>query len=351
MRVVEKRKIQLVGKSTLTVSLPNAWVKKLDLKKGDFVSIIMENNSSLTILKSSESLEAPKTCLINSDIYQEKESIKRLIIADYVNGFDIIKVISSKRIGNNVIQAIREAESRLIGLNVVEETPSCVTLQCSINLASFPIDVVIRRLYMIFLIMLDGVIQALKDLNLELVEETKQREYEANRMYLLILRLLNEAQKIGISGVEDVLTITIVASALERMADWANKIAEEIEKIEEEGIEVSEKTKNTIENYYKRIRELSEKAIKSIMNNDANLANTLINNFKGGLDTEAYSIIRDIPTSTFEACLLGRVIWNLQRIGEIIVTIAEAAIDKAVRKEFSIIKLPEFNADLKELTI
>ncbi|MBS7656164.1 hypothetical protein KEJ50_06705 [Candidatus Bathyarchaeota archaeon] len=350
---MEKRKIQLVGRSTLTVSLPNSWVKKTGLKKGEVITITPERDGSLRIFKGEASTETQKACVIKADLYQEGESIERLIVAGYINGFDVIKVFSSGRLKSNIIEAIREAEFKLIGLNIVEETSSYVILQCSINPLMFPIDVTLRRLYTLFLIMLEEAIQALKEANLELAEDARRREKEANRIYLLILRLLNEAQKnpsmaqkIGLNDVEDILTMNIIANILERMADWAEKIAEEIEKVEEKGIGVSEKTKNIIEEYAKKIRDLTEKAVKSVINTDANLANSVANSFKKVLEPEAYKIIEEnlYPEMLFEALLLRRIIGNLHRVGEIAVGIAEVAIDRAVREMEQFIESSEQKA-------
>ncbi|MBS7658846.1 MAG: phosphate uptake regulator PhoU [Candidatus Bathyarchaeia archaeon] len=353
---MEKRRIQLVGRSTLTVSLPNSWVKKTGLKKGEIVTIIPERDGSLRIFKGEASVEIQKICIIKADLYQEGESIERLIVAGYINGFDIIKVFSTGRLKNNIIEAVREAEFKLIGLNIVEETESYIMLQCSINPLMFPIDVVLRRLYTLFLIMLDEAIQALKDANIELAEDARRREREANRIYLLILRLLNEAQrnpsiaqKIGLNSVEDILTMNIAANILERMADWAEKIAEEIEEVEKKGIGVSEEKKNIIERYAKKIRELTEGAVKSLMSNDAKLANSVANSFKKVLEPEAYKILEENSYSGafLEAVLLRRIIGNLHRIGEITVGIAEVTIDKSVREMEQFIEKLETKTEKK----
>jgi phosphate uptake regulator len=337
---LEKRKVQLVGRSTLTVSLPTSWVKKTGLKKGDIATIIPERDGSLKILKGEVFTEARKACAIKADLYQEEKTIERLIVASYVNGFDIIKIFSNGRLRSNIVEAIREAEFKLIGVNIVEEGSSYVVVQCSINPLMFPIDVTLRRLYTLFIIMLDEAIQALKEANLELAEDVRKREREANRIYLLILRLLNEAQKnpsiaqkIGLDNVEDILTMNIVANVLERMADWVDKIAEEIVKVEEKGVGISEKTKLLVEGYAKKIRELTEKAIKSVINSDAQLANSVANSFKQVLEPEAYKITEENSHFgvLFECLFLRRIIWSLHRIGEITVGIAEAAIDRSVR--------------------
>jgi phosphate uptake regulator len=94
---MERRRIQLVGRSTLTVSLPANWVKKVGLKKGDLVTIAPERDGSLKILQgSATAARATSNVLaINSDLCREGGLIGRLIVAGYVRGFDVIKVTSS----------------------------------------------------------------------------------------------------------------------------------------------------------------------------------------------------------------------------------------------------------------
>ena len=161
---MEKRKIQLVGQSTLTVSLPTAWVKRVSLKKGDFVTVAQENDGSLRIIEDSKTSDMKSDIYnINSDNYHGKGLIGRIILASYAKGYNKIRINSSKKISSENLQANRNAELKLMGLSIVEETPSSVMLQCSINPINFPVDLVIRRLYILFSMMLDEAIQALMD--------------------------------------------------------------------------------------------------------------------------------------------------------------------------------------------
>ncbi len=338
---MEKRRIQLVGRSTLTVSLPNKWIKDTGLNKGDFLTVVPELDGSLRIIQDSKILEkgATKSCTINSDLCQENNLLERAIVACYIKGFDSIKITSSSRISKENLQAIRDAELKLMGLGIVEETAPTTTLQCSINPAIFPIDLVIRRLYALFSTMCDESIQALITSNAELAKEAQSREREANMMYALILRLLNQAQlsseiskEIGIQKAEDVINMFVVANALERMGDWAYKIADEVSKIEAAGIRMSEKIKASIGNYHKMIKNVCDEAIKSEFAFDIDLANTAINQFRMNLDRKANEIIDDLLHKNIFHGFgeLRQIICALRRIGEISVTISEAAIDRAI---------------------
>ena len=45
MVIIMKRKINAVGTGTLTVSLPNKWAQKYNLKKGDELNVAEEGGS------------------------------------------------------------------------------------------------------------------------------------------------------------------------------------------------------------------------------------------------------------------------------------------------------------------
>ncbi|MEM2479963.1 MAG: AbrB/MazE/SpoVT family DNA-binding domain-containing protein, partial [Candidatus Bathyarchaeia archaeon] len=49
---MESRKLQKVGRSTITVSLPNKWIKENGIKPGDLVFILPEKDGTLKIVPS-----------------------------------------------------------------------------------------------------------------------------------------------------------------------------------------------------------------------------------------------------------------------------------------------------------
>jgi phosphate uptake regulator len=339
---MEKRRIMRLGKSSLTVSLPLNWIQKTGLKKGDHLVIATEKDGSLRIMPDVmvSQMETPKSCTINTDLCNAKDLLLRMIVASYIKGYDIINIASSKRIGKDNIEAIRNAELSLMGLSIVEETSSRMTLQCSINASMFPIDLAIRRLYSLFLTMGDEAIDALTNSNLELAKEAQRREREANMMYALILRLLNQAQSnykiakmIGID-VNDIMNMLVVANTLERNADWAFRIAENVGQIENSGVTINGETIKRITEYYEKIKKICDEAMKSQFTYDIRLANNAINHFKDVLDAEAYEIIEKLSLGKIYYGFgeLRQIILILRRIGEITISIAESTIDKALEK-------------------
>ncbi len=191
--------------------------------------------------------------------------------------------------------------------------------------------------------MCDEAIQALMTTNIELAEEAQRRELQANRIYALILRLLNQSQinpetsqKIGLHDVRNILNICVIVNALERMADWAFKIAKDVIKIETAGVNINDEVKARIEEYNKKIKDVCDKAVKSVIVSDTKLANVAINNFEENLDEEAYNIIDQLRVENIQHGFgeLRQIVMAIHRIGENAVTLAVTAINAiAIEKE------------------
>ncbi|MEM4605645.1 MAG: hypothetical protein QW103_01240 [Candidatus Pacearchaeota archaeon] len=64
----EYRKVQLVGRRTHTISLPNNWVLKNNIKKNSFLRII-ERGNDLIITKKFLKKEEIKEIFVNNLIY------------------------------------------------------------------------------------------------------------------------------------------------------------------------------------------------------------------------------------------------------------------------------------------
>ena len=101
-----KRKVNLVGPNTLTVSLPSSWVKKYNISKGDTLDVF-EEGQNLVIGNSNESKKIEKNFRIAiKDLFQSEPNFyskKHLFKMDpsyidayldglYIYGFDSIEI-------------------------------------------------------------------------------------------------------------------------------------------------------------------------------------------------------------------------------------------------------------------
>src|SRR5256886_14725018 len=95
LKQVELRKLQMTGGASYTVSLTKDWVKEQGLKVGDVVAVMPRSDSSLTLVpheqipsgqsKGAEVVVAPQK-------EQDKEQILRTVLAQYLAGYDVIKI-------------------------------------------------------------------------------------------------------------------------------------------------------------------------------------------------------------------------------------------------------------------
>ena len=128
---MEPRKVQKVGYSTLSVSLPMNWTKKMEIKKGDLVFLSEENDGALRLTVEPGKTENNTVYMVNVDNCDNAEVLARVIVGNYVLGRNVIKVYSNRRLMREQIESIRGVTQRLLGIGIIEESERHLILQCS----------------------------------------------------------------------------------------------------------------------------------------------------------------------------------------------------------------------------
>ena len=109
----ETRKLQRIG-NTLYVSIPKSWTKTMNLKQRDKVKLISQPDNSLCICPDNIK-ENPREIVLKIKDKTSKQSLKRELIAAYVDGFDLIKLKAEKRITDEQQINIRIIVNHLFG--------------------------------------------------------------------------------------------------------------------------------------------------------------------------------------------------------------------------------------------
>jgi len=127
---MEGRKLQKVGYSTFTISLPVEWIKQNGLKKGDVIVCNYEKDGSLKLMPISmvRLKKESNHAVINMDLCESPKLLERVIVGCYVTGFQTITVFSQNRIYGEWLSTIRNITFKLIGLSIMEENPHRITL-------------------------------------------------------------------------------------------------------------------------------------------------------------------------------------------------------------------------------
>lgn len=332
---MESRKVQKVGYSTITVSLPTEWVKQNNINAGDLIFIVPERDGSLRIVPSElAQREEADEYIINADACDEQGMLERIIVGSYILGRDVIRVTSSNRIGKEHTDEIRRIVRKLIGLGILEETPKEILLQCSVDPSKFKLDMLIRRLSLIASTILTEAVQALTENNTALAKEAINREDEADTIFYLAVRLLLSAQRkpefakeIGVTDMLLIPAARLMLQYLELIADYSEEIARDV-------LELEVYRKKIPVGSIERIGELRDlaqtiflKAVDCVFTRDLKVANGLLE-MKDVLEIESNRFMREAP----EIPYLRAIVSTLNRIADKGATIADLAINRALEE-------------------
>jgi phosphate uptake regulator len=336
---VEPRKVQKVGYSTLSVSLPMNWAKKTGLKKGDLVFISEESDGSLRLTAEPSKPEEFPVYEVNVDNCDNTKVLERVIVGNYVLGRSLIKVESDRRLMREQIESIRGVTQRLLGIGIIEESDRHLLLQCSIDPKNFPLETVIRRLFVITSIMFKETLDSLMEGDLELAKDAITREYEADTIYWLLARLLASAQQsrpvsegIGITDPIDIVQHSIIAWYLEMIGDRVNDIAANT-------IELQQIRKDSDDELIEWLAQIGmiaftmfDKAVKSVFDSNIVVASDAVDLYEAVENEESNLLKRFTNGSSLDVnAYVSEIAWDFKIIAEHSSAIAEIAIDNVLK--------------------
>jgi len=339
---VELRKLQMTGGASYTVSLPKNWVKEQGLKVGDVVAVMPRSDSSLTLIPH-EKIPAGKNrgaeVTVSPPKEQDREQILRTILAQYLAGYDIIRVRFPATARPDLRTYLREAARKMfVGSEIIEESKYELIVQCLSSYGDLPAPKVISRMSLIAKLMLRDAVDSLKGRDPALAEEIIRRDEEVDRFYLFIIRQLTMAVlnrslilEIGLADPRDCLVYRVVSKSLERIADHATVIAKMSASIEnplpprlvDEISKASDITINVLED-----------ALKALAKSDGTLANNSIVSAKG-VEREAENVMDKLfsfKLSQKSIVAVRLALESLKRISEYSEDVAEMAINLTARR-------------------
>jgi phosphate uptake regulator len=148
-----KRKVNRVGKNTLTVSLPSVWVKNLEIKQGDDLYVTEESRK---LILSQDNLGRRKKVANISLEDINKHMLSRHLHEFYRQGIEEISIRFSrdkiKDYKNNkdvdVLKCVKGLVDRFIGMEIVSHTKDKIVLQSLMSAEEFQkLPVVQKRIY------------------------------------------------------------------------------------------------------------------------------------------------------------------------------------------------------------
>ncbi|WP_255150327.1 phosphate uptake regulator PhoU [Halorarius halobius] len=337
---METRKVQRLGPSTLAMTLPAEWAKAQDVEKGDEVSLRIGGKGTLTVMPESVQQEESEAVIHADEL--ESDAVERAILAQYVLGRRVIQVEVEEggTLDSQTINAVYNAETQLMGLGVIEETPERIAIRCSVDPEDFTLDNLLERLESTGSTMRNEAVKALAHGNPDLAQRALNRERQANKIFVLLLRLIftayqnpNLARAVGLDSGFPLIGYRSIAKNLELTADNAEDIAEIVLETEGHTLSVDDATMRRIREFTDSVNEVTEKGVRSAVERDYDLAIETRRLFRE-IDDRQTDILMDLPEMSNEDLLRVReVLVALQQTAQYAVRNAEIATNLALNED------------------
>jgi phosphate uptake regulator len=358
--MVEIRKVQQVGYSTLVVSLPKEWAKEFGLKQGDVVSFVREDDGSLRLYPGiAEGEKSVIKCAVDADQCKEKGMLARVITGSYILGHDTIEIVSKRELTAEQLEEIISTIQKLNGIGIVEQSLRHVTVQCFVDPTKFPFDKLIRRLYVITSSMQAMALKALKESSVDLAKKAIKMEEEVDRIYWLAVRQLvvaardrEMAKKIGIERPERIAGNRVVLKALEKIGDLAEAMAKEVLTVVENGYKADADLERKITEFGDVVQNIFDNAMKALFLSDIKLANKVMWMVELAIQQEK-ALLEEMTLKDLDAVCAGEglgpcaiiillsvrgIAWSLGHIARFCGTIAEIAINRTLEGSTALVK-------------
>ncbi len=336
---MDTRKIQQLGPSTLAMTLPADWASEHEVVKGDEVTLRRGSKGTLMVMSNSASGEESEATLHADPL--SAEALERAIVAQYVLGRRIIHVVEEEApLSNHKINAVYQAENQLMGLGVIEETPERIAIRCSVDSEDFKLENLLERLENTGRTMRDESIRALARGDPDLAERALNRERQANKIFVLLLRLIftafqnpNRARAVGLTSGFPLVGYRSIAKNLELTADNAEDIAETVLNTDGHSLSIDDGTMRQIREFTDDVDDITGLAVQAAVEREYDLTIEVREKYHAIRDRER-EILEDLPEVPNEDLLEVReVLVGLQQTAQFAMRNAEIAANLALNQD------------------
>ncbi|MBD3191546.1 MAG: hypothetical protein GF308_12930 [Candidatus Heimdallarchaeota archaeon] len=328
-----KRKVQLTGRSTYTLSLPRDWIDRLKIEQGDELSILELEDGNLLISKEELTVSREKEVVIDLDEIEDEDLLEKIIISKYLAGYSKTTIRSNKEIPSRISKIVSSIVNNLIGSEIISEGLNHIEIRDLAIHGEFPIDKAVRRAHLIARNMQKIAIESFINSDSDNVSDVFEREDSVDRLYFLIRREITSAlenptilKELNMNS-REVLYVYPVAKSLEKIADHSESIAQAC--LDLQGKKVDKKIGEYLLNYSKEAMEIHTQAILSFLGKRRDLAVKALNVFDAlNQKLEDGTLNRERVSDIDVEIQIQFVERNLDRICGYGMDIAEMAIDR-----------------------
>ncbi len=339
----ETRKLQITGGSTYILSLPKKWILRNQLRKGSSLSLREEEDGSLSITASPlVKHEKPDEAFIRVASNDNSSAVIRKAVSAYLVGYDVLHIEAqdqqelSSRLRNELMTFARRF---LVGTEIVTDTTAELVLQVLLSYPELTVQSALRRMSIITLSMHKDAIAALKKLDYQAAKVVIDTDTEVDRFNLYIIRLLKSAisdpriiKEIGLDNARDCLGYRLITKSVERTADHATSIAENVlilrKRLSEEALEKIERMSSIAVTMF-------EEAMESLFRGNFNMAEGVVEKIKEVKKIEKDTLAARHEAGVDEIASLRLMIESIKRTAEYAADIAEIVLNLNIESVLS----------------
>lgn len=270
-----KRKIIKQGHNTLTVTLPNKWVKRLNLKAGEETDVI-ENGNTLVI--NGKQSQEEKCCIIDITDFTIP-LLWRYFQSAYRSGYTEIKIIFDsnknlyedafhyyttqfdyKYLGEKIppkpaIAMIQEVVNRFIGIDIMESGKGYCVIKEMAEVSSKEFENSLRRIFLVIFELFDRVIESIEKDEIDntlLCKEIHAIDLNIDKFVDYCARILNRVVDVAPEKKKSLIFSSLFI--LELIGDEFKYIAKHIalsKKSVKDSAKIASSVRNHFDTYYK----------------------------------------------------------------------------------------------------
>ena len=339
----EQRKLQITGGSTYILSLPKDWVTKNQLKKGSSMVLREEDDGSLSIMPSKlERKEKQDEAFIRVSSDENPDAVVRKSISAYLAGYNILRIKGQgqQTLPSKLRNHLKNfARNYLVGTEIVIDTPADLTLQVLLNYPELTVQSALSRMSIIASSMHKEAINCLRNLDYSAAKSVIETDREVNRFGLYIVRLLKlvvsnsrEVKDIGLNSPRDCLGYRLIAKSVERTADHATKIAENLLLMK---APLNEDLYDRVSHMSSLAISMFESAMEALFKRDFNLAESVIEKISQVHKLEKEAVFASKTLGIEEIVNLRLLIESVRRTAEYASDISEVVMNLNVESVLS----------------
>ncbi|CCQ33577.1 Phosphate regulatory protein [Halorhabdus tiamatea SARL4B] len=265
---METRKIQKVGGSTFTVSVPKEWAREEGLETGEAVRLYTHRDGSLIVRgrqTDGDGLESVSLPVTESSV----DAVERPIQGAYETGFEQITLRATESFTDEQRRAARTIARRLVGTEVLAADADEIVVRAMLDASAVSVRQSIEQTVSVITTMQETVRESLTG-ETETSGRVGDRMADVTRLVALIRRHYNRS--LVAFGELDALGIDRVAlSQYHRAADRLEQIATGIIRLDRviEAVEPEAEQARTVAELLTARRDALEAATKRVVEGDA----------------------------------------------------------------------------------